>query len=234
MFGGQAAQAAGAGRAAADQVEWHTPRRPAVAEPALELERVTVAPGQGEIGADAVSAPGVAQARSWASPASTATGSASWQRRSRGSARSSAGDIRLFGRLDLARLKVAQRERLGPPLCHRRPPRRGHGGLALGRHEHRAEAIGEAAVLASAVASVTRRSWSARRVELIDRFDIRTPGPETRVGALSGGNVQKVVLARELSHDPRLVVYNKPTYGLDMNHHAERARDDPGAGRTRA
>ena len=52
--------------------------------------------------------------------------------------------------------------------------------------------------------------------ELISRFDIRTPGPETRVGALSGGNIQKVVLARELSFDPKVVVYSKPTYGLDV------------------
>jgi simple sugar transport system ATP-binding protein len=52
--------------------------------------------------------------------------------------------------------------------------------------------------------------------ELIARFDIRTPGPETRVAALSGGNIQKVVLARELSFDPKVVVYSKPTYGLDV------------------
>jgi simple sugar transport system ATP-binding protein len=56
----------------------------------------------------------------------------------------------------------------------------------------------------------------AKARELIARFDIRTPGPETRVGALSGGNVQKVVLARELSFDPKVVVYSKPTYGLDV------------------
>jgi simple sugar transport system ATP-binding protein len=51
---------------------------------------------------------------------------------------------------------------------------------------------------------------------LIRRFDIRTPGPGARVGTLSGGNIQKVVLARELSFRPRVVVYNKPTYGLDI------------------
>ena len=51
---------------------------------------------------------------------------------------------------------------------------------------------------------------------MIARFDIRTPGPDTRVAALSGGNVQKVVLARELSFDPKVVVYSKPTYGLDV------------------
>ena len=52
--------------------------------------------------------------------------------------------------------------------------------------------------------------------ELVDRFDIKTPSVGTRGGALSGGNVQKLVLARELSFEPRVVVFNKPTYGLDV------------------
>jgi general nucleoside transport system ATP-binding protein len=52
--------------------------------------------------------------------------------------------------------------------------------------------------------------------DVISRFEIRTPSPDTRVAALSGGNVQKVVLARELTFDPQVVVYSKPTYGLDV------------------
>jgi ABC-type uncharacterized transport system ATPase subunit len=51
---------------------------------------------------------------------------------------------------------------------------------------------------------------------LVRDFDIRTPTVETHCGALSGGNIQKMVLARELSFDPKVVVYNKPTYGLDV------------------
>ena len=47
-------------------------------------------------------------------------------------------------------------------------------------------------------------------------FDIRTPTVETHCGALSGGNIQKMVLARELSFEPKVVIYNKPTYGLDV------------------
>jgi simple sugar transport system ATP-binding protein len=39
---------------------------------------------------------------------------------------------------------------------------------------------------------------------------------ETHCGALSGGNIQKMVLARELSFEPKVVIYNKPTYGLDV------------------
>lgn len=50
----------------------------------------------------------------------------------------------------------------------------------------------------------------------IAEFDIRTPSAETRAGTLSGGNIQKLLLARELSHDPRAVVFHKPTAGLDL------------------
>ncbi|MDQ0317406.1 putative B6 ABC transporter ATP-binding protein [Amorphus orientalis] len=51
---------------------------------------------------------------------------------------------------------------------------------------------------------------------LIDDYDVRTPSRHTAVGQLSGGNVQKVVLARELAEGARLIIYNKPTYGLDL------------------
>ena len=52
--------------------------------------------------------------------------------------------------------------------------------------------------------------------ESIRVFDIRTPSSETRIGKLSGGNIQKALLARELSFEPRCVVFNKPTHGLDV------------------
>jgi len=55
-----------------------------------------------------------------------------------------------------------------------------------------------------------------RAGELVREFDVRTPGVGTRAGTLSGGNVQKVLLARELSFEPKVVVFNKPTYGLDV------------------
>jgi simple sugar transport system ATP-binding protein len=46
--------------------------------------------------------------------------------------------------------------------------------------------------------------------------DIRTPSERTAVGKLSGGNIQKVLLARELGADARVAILNKPTYGLDL------------------
>jgi simple sugar transport system ATP-binding protein len=47
-------------------------------------------------------------------------------------------------------------------------------------------------------------------------FDVRAQGIDTPVGTLSGGNQQKVVLARELSRDLRLLVAAQPTRGLDV------------------
>jgi len=52
--------------------------------------------------------------------------------------------------------------------------------------------------------------------ELIKRFAISAPGPETPARLLSGGNVQKVVLARELSSSPEVIVAANPTRGLDV------------------
>jgi simple sugar transport system ATP-binding protein len=52
--------------------------------------------------------------------------------------------------------------------------------------------------------------------QLIRAFDVRAPGPFLRAGALSGGNQQKLILARELSQSPRLIIANKPTRGLDI------------------
>ncbi|MBA2568554.1 MAG: ABC transporter ATP-binding protein [Actinobacteria bacterium] len=56
-------------------------------------------------------------------------------------------------------------------------------------------------------------SW-ARRV--LKAFDVRGGGPETLASALSGGNQQKVVIAREVERDPRVLIAGQPTRGLDV------------------
>ena len=61
--------------------------------------------------------------------------------------------------------------------------------------------------------------WSAirrRTEELMDRFDVRAPGPDTRASSLSGGNQQRLVVARELEMAENLVVAENPTRGLDV------------------
>jgi simple sugar transport system ATP-binding protein len=63
---------------------------------------------------------------------------------------------------------------------------------------------------------IYRDEIDATAERLVEEYDIRTPSVRSRLSTLSGGNVQKVVLARELSFDPRIVIFNKPTYGLDL------------------
>ncbi len=53
-------------------------------------------------------------------------------------------------------------------------------------------------------------------IGLVDRFDVRTPGPLVPAGNLSGGNQQKVIVARELSRPVKLLIANQPTRGLDV------------------
>jgi len=53
-------------------------------------------------------------------------------------------------------------------------------------------------------------------VEQIERFDIRTAGPEARTGTLSGGNLQKALLAREIARDPKILLAAQPTRGIDV------------------
>jgi simple sugar transport system ATP-binding protein len=63
---------------------------------------------------------------------------------------------------------------------------------------------------------LNRRAMEERARQLIAEFDVKAPGPETAIGMLSGGNIQKLLLARELALDPKLLVVNKPTTGLDL------------------
>ncbi len=52
--------------------------------------------------------------------------------------------------------------------------------------------------------------------ERVKQFDVRTPGITTPAGSLSGGNQQKVIVAREFSRDIKLLIASQPTRGLDV------------------
>jgi simple sugar transport system ATP-binding protein len=52
--------------------------------------------------------------------------------------------------------------------------------------------------------------------EIITEFDVAVPGPDAKAKTLSGGNLQKLILARVLSRRPRLLIANLPTQGLDV------------------
>jgi simple sugar transport system ATP-binding protein len=77
--------------------------------------------------------------------------------------------------------------------------------------------------------------WRATTASLIARFDVRGGDASARARALSGGNQQKLVLARELNESPALLVVENPTRGLDIRaardvHERLRAAAAAGAG----
>lgn len=57
--------------------------------------------------------------------------------------------------------------------------------------------------------------------DFIAKLDIRPPDPERPIGLLSGGNQQKALLARWLATEPRLLILDEPTRGIDVGAHAE-------------
>jgi ABC-type uncharacterized transport system ATPase subunit len=130
-----------------------------------------------------------------------------------GQARLTSGSIRLAGRA-IDGLAVSARQRLG--LRYVTDDRLGEGvvlpySVGLNMVLKR---IGEAPFWRRG--TIDRVAINATARALIMQFDIRTRSEDTRIGKLSGGNIQKALLARELSFDPKVVVFNKPTHGLDV------------------
>ena len=63
---------------------------------------------------------------------------------------------------------------------------------------------------------VNRPAITQHAEELIEKFDVRTPSPHTSAGSLSGGNQQKMVVAREFSRPIKLLIAAQPTRGIDV------------------
>jgi simple sugar transport system ATP-binding protein len=57
---------------------------------------------------------------------------------------------------------------------------------------------------------------AARAGELVQEFSVKTPQLETPIKNLSGGNIQKLIMARELSREPKLLIASQPTRGVDI------------------
>ncbi len=139
---------------------------------------------------------------------------------------SDGGRIRLADR-DITRLGVFERRRLG--VRYITDERLGEGTVpahAIATNLVMKQ-IGETPYWRTGLTLWDRIFSHAR--DLIARHDIRTPSEHTPIGRLSGGNIQKTLLARELAGQARLVVFNKPTYGLDL-HNTRLARRRIAAG----
>ncbi len=83
----------------------------------------------------------------------------------------------------------------------------GADNLAMGHHR-------QPPLLRRGLLSRQRMVAHARR--LIERFDIKISSPSTLVGTLSGGNLQKIVVARELDHASPVLIAEQPTRGVDI------------------
>ncbi len=124
-----------------------------------------------------------------------------------------AGSIWFDGR-DITGLDVAQRQALGLGFV---PEDRLDRGIS------KAMSVAEnVAATNYERADILRRGFvsSARLMQFaadkIKEFDVRGAKPKTPIGTLSGGNMQKVVIARELAREPRLLLVSQPTRGLDI------------------
>lgn len=63
---------------------------------------------------------------------------------------------------------------------------------------------------------LNRESMNLSAVELCEKYDVRGPGTQAAARLLSGGNIQKMILARVFNNEPKIILANQPTRGLDM------------------
>lgn len=181
--------------------------------PILEIEGVSVEPRRGEVGVHEVSLE-VKTGEIMGVAGVDGNGQRELAEAIAGQRHIASGHIKFLGH-PITHLSVAKRQQLG--LRYVTDDRLGEGivssvdvatNLVLKR-------IGQRPFWRSGGRVCTPVIQETAR-ELVEEFDIRTPSVTTDCGTLSGGNLQKVVLARELSFGPKFVVYNKPTYGLDV------------------
>lgn len=124
-----------------------------------------------------------------------------------------AGSILLEG-VDITRATVKERRSLG--LRYLTDDRLEEGSVAAFPVSHNTvlKDIGASPFWLFGIEQPGKIAQHAR--DLVARFAVRTPHEKTPIGHLSGGNIQKLLLGRELSGPARVVIFNKPTYGLDM------------------
>ena len=157
---------------------------------------------------------GPARARSSASTGSSAPAS-------RRSPPASTGSTAPTQRRDAARTasrsrraRPRQAQRLGHRAAAGEPQARGHVRLPVDRVQHLRRAPQAAVALRHAAS--TGRASARSPTDMIKRLAVRTPHERQPISAMSGGNAQKVVLARQLVERPEVLVLAEPTQGVDV------------------
>ena len=124
-----------------------------------------------------------------------------------------AGRIALDG-MDITRLPVGRRRKLGLRYLTDDRLQEGSVGEFPVSHNTVLKEIGAPPFWVRGIEQA--RKIADHAIHLIHQFSVKTPDEKTPIGHLSGGNIQKLLLGRELSGEARVVVFNKPTYGLDL------------------
>ena len=213
MFGEEARSVADVAELQEELVEGRVDAEVAMeAETVLELRHVT-SPGEGtELGIDEVSLD-LKQGEILGVAGVDGNGQRALAEVIAGQRAAARGDVLLYG-APVTRLSVSARQKLG--LRYVTDDRLGEGivgPLPVGLNMF-LKRVGERPFWRHG--RIQRGVLDQRAAELVREFDVRTPSVATRAATLSGGNIQKVLLARELSFDPKVVVFHKPTYGLDV------------------
>jgi general nucleoside transport system ATP-binding protein len=213
MFGEEAREVSDIAELQDERIERDAPRAEALRnEVVLELEGVSAAGVGAELGIEEVSLK-VRQGEVLGIAGVDGNGQRALAEAVAGQRPATSGEVRLFG-VSVNRLNVAQRQKLG--LRYVTDDRLGEGivrsmGVDINLFLKR---VGQRPFWR--FGRIQRAEVERTATDLVREFDVRTPGLKTRAGTLSGGNIQKLLLARELSFDPRVVVFHKPTYGLDL------------------
>ena len=120
------------------------------------------------------------------------------------------GSVRLFGD-DVTRAPTLRRRALG--LRYVPEERLGHGAVTALSLLENVVLTRDALRRGGFVHANEARRLAAR---LIDRFAVRTTGPDATAGSLSGGNLQKFIVGREIEAQPLVLLVNQPTWGVDV------------------
>lgn len=129
-----------------------------------------------------------------------------------GEATSPAGTMTLLGR-DMTGLRADQRRRMG--LAYVPEERLGRGAVP-------GHSLTKNTLLTGYTAGLVRHGLvrygdaQARAAGIISRFSVKAEGPSALASSLSGGNLQKFILGRELALDPQVLIIAQPTWGVDV------------------
>lgn len=126
-----------------------------------------------------------------------------------GEIRVASSSVRLFG-LSVGALGTAERRQLG--LRYVPEQRLGHGAVA-GMSLAENVCLTSASITAFDLLDANAARAAAQRI--VERFDVKTTAPTQNVEALSGGNLQKYIVGREVLQAPRVLLINQPTWGVD-------------------